>query len=271
MNLLAELLLREPDEALIRRAVDELGFPLADPAELAVAYTDLFLLNIPPYGSVFLDESGELGGPSAERLAEAFRAAGFEPRELSEVAAPDHLGLLLEFVSVSGSQVLGGYDASWIVPACIAVGREPGVHPFYRALATETRRVTSAIPPPDGEPARWRSPLELRDTDDEVTLGRVVRFLLAPARSGVFLSRGRFGTIARALGLALPFGSRFEVARALFFGAGEAVEGLLDALDADVDAWCAEYRETGLIGQKWLDAAHRTKSVLREMRSQVDS
>ena len=40
----------------------------------------------------------------------------------------------------------------------------------------------------------------------------IVRFFLAPARCGMFLSRSRMGQMARALQMRLPFGSRFEVA-----------------------------------------------------------
>ena len=81
------------------------------------------------------------------------------------------------------------------------------------------------------------------EPDDELDLSRVVRFFLAPAACGLFLSRSRLGGLALEAGLRLPFGSRFDVARALFEAAGESgrVGPVLDALSAEVEAWDAAY------------------------------
>ena len=93
LHTLSSLWLHEPDAATITRAVRELGLPSADPNDLAMAYADLFLLNVSPYGTVFTDEWGELNGASAQYIAGLYEAHGYHPPELTEVAAPDHLGL----------------------------------------------------------------------------------------------------------------------------------------------------------------------------------
>ena len=73
LSLLSRLWLSEPDAALLRNAVDA-GFPQASIEDLALAYADLFLLNVYPYGSVYLDSSGELNGaPTAELVRERLK------------------------------------------------------------------------------------------------------------------------------------------------------------------------------------------------------
>src|SRR3990167_5980494 len=89
-ELLSCLWLREPDTQTIARAHRELSLPLANPGELAQAYTDVFLLNVPPYGTAYTDEYGELNGERAQAVARQFEAHGYFPDELMQVAAPDH-------------------------------------------------------------------------------------------------------------------------------------------------------------------------------------
>lgn len=260
--LISRLWLREPDAETIAMAHQELGLPLAGPDELAQAFTSLFVLNVFPYGSVFLDPSGELNGPSTEALSSMYAIAGYDPAELREVAAPDHLGLILEFLGSYRHERTGGYDWSWMHACCIAVRREPGVHPFYLELASQTM---AANPPSkiENQESKGDSPLALRDDQDEVTLGRIVRFFVAPARCGMFLSRGRLGHIAFNLGMRLPFGSRFEVARSLFLAAGEGdrLKALLAALRKEADEWEAGLPEESL----WRRRLDGTRATIGEM------
>ena len=130
----------------IARAVGELGLPAADPAELALAYADVFLLNVYPYGTAFADPSGELNGPEAQRIAALYETDGYCPPELNSVGAPDHLGLCLGFLAhleekrLRRDDFLSGF-LEWAPVCCLAVEREPAAHLFYRALAALTRDV----------------------------------------------------------------------------------------------------------------------------------
>lgn len=274
LPLLARLWLHEPDVETVIEAHTRLGMPLADPEELAHAYTDLFVLNVYPYGSVFLDEPGELGGPTTERIAEMYAKAGFQPRELADVAAPDHLGLCLAFLdTLRDHESTGGYDWAWIDACCFAVLREPGVHPFYADLASVT--IAHSAPLCDDKDACTPAgPFDIRHEGDEVTLGRIVRFYLAPARCGMFLSRGRLGHIARSLDMRLPFGSRFDVARSLFQATGEGgrISDLLDQLDDEVRAWHAHAELRGNRGRlARLEVAATTLSTMRKLADQSAS
>src|SRR5438105_5001500 len=64
-----------------------LGLPAAP---VAAAYTDIFVLQLYPYASVYLGAEGMLGGDARERIAGFWRALGLRPPP-----EPDHLTALL--------------------------------------------------------------------------------------------------------------------------------------------------------------------------------
>jgi len=296
--LLSHLWLHEPDAAAIARANRELGLPSAEPAELAQAYADIFLLNLPPYGTVFTDAYGELNGPDAQRAAALYEAHGYRPPELTSVGAPDHLGLCLGFLAWceekrletitpeakwSGVRDFVSSLLSWAPLCCQAVEREPSAHPFYRTLAMRTCEWLMAgrrwLIGGDEAPYAPSPMLHFSNlsSDDEVSLRSLLHFFLTPMRCGVYLSRSRWGQMALDLGRRLPFGSRFEVAEMLFASAGEAgqIEPLLTLLEAEVEAWAAEYRALAEKYPAWRPNAEtwlartagatRTLSEMREL------
>ena len=310
-SLLSHLWLHEPDSDTISRASIELGLPVADPSTLALAYADLFLLNVYPYGTAFSDPSGELNGPAAQRLAALYEAHGYQPPELNLVGAPDHLGLCLGFLAhlaerdvdadLADTKVRSSFCADllvWAPVCCLAAERNPSTHPFYRTLAACTREhllaetsksqtprgrfavsnLRSQVPTPELQ--NQQSTIHIQQSEDEVRLRDIVRFFLAPARCGVFLSRSRLGQLAKALGVRLPFGSRFEVAEMLFESAGESgqVAELLRALGAEVEqwaaayrAWVAEYPAWQLIAVDWLERIDSARQTLTGMREILES
>ncbi len=305
--LLSYLWLHEPDAETIVRAVNELGLPAAAPAELASAYTDVFVLNVPPYGTVFTGPDGEMNGPEAQQLAALFELHAYSPPELNEVGAPDHVGVCLGFLAHLEERGLemrdwrlevGDWGFDWIPPACLAIEREPTAHAFYRALAATTRqhlfvRLNEARPSGAEAPSAssWQAPRFAQDngdhphseiynlqSEDEVRLHHIIRFFLAPARCGMFLSRSQMGRMAAELGLRLPFGSRFEVAERLFASAGETdqVEQLIAALEAEISDWrmayrawaekCAAWRP---YAEAWLARTAQAQRTLAEMQQIV--
>jgi len=291
LNLLSSMWLHEPDEGTLARASEELHLPMVTPAELAVAYTDLFLLNVYPYGTVFTDPSGELNGPGAERVGALFERHGYHPPELGEAGAPDHLGLCLGFLALLAGkhEVSRGHFASdflaWAPVCCLAVEREPSAHVFHRALAARTRETLLDKFSEKQESRTEFSTLVFRDSspqwpvEDEIRLRDILHFLLAPARCGMFLSRSRLGELGRGLGQRLPFSSRYDVAESLFAAAGQSgqVEALLDRLAEEADAWETSYRAWADAYPAWADlstqwtgrtqAARRTLNEMRALLS----
>jgi hypothetical protein len=228
-----------------------------------------------------------LNGPAAAVAARRYGAAEYQPPELARTGAPDHAGLCLGFLAHLAA---GGQDdpefLSWTLdwlPVCaLAVERQPQAHPFYRNLAAATREALLAGPSaPAGATGDLLPVLDAGpEPDDELDLSRVVRFFLAPAACGLFLSRSRLGGLALEAGLRLPFGSRFEVARALFEAAGESgrVGPVLDALSAEAEAWDSAYAVLGRDHASWETraAAWRrrlaaTTERLAEMRGILES
>jgi|SRR5579859_640121 len=271
LRLLARLWLLEPDAARAADAASRLGLPAAELGELAAAYADLFLLNVYPYGTVFTDPNGELNGPAAQHLVALYAAHGYEPARLGPCGAPDHLGACLGFAAhlqdaQRASQGFGPALLAWAPVCCLAVEREPLANPFYSALAGRTLAWLlsaesklaaggdlGASAAAAGQPAFGMAD----DAEDEVDLRRLVCFFLAPARCGIYLSRGHLGQIGRGLGLRLPFGSRFEVAEALFQAAGDTgqVEPLIAALEAEIDLWRGRYAQWSERQPLWQAAA----------------
>lgn len=289
LGLLSRLWLREPDARTLAEC-RELPSPAlhgGEPAAMAAAYADLFLLNVYPYGTVFTEPSGELGGPSAEWAARRYEERGFRPPERLEVGAPDHVGLCLGFLDHLASR--GGRDvefsahlAGWVPVCCLAVEREPSAHAFYRAVAAVTREGLLAdipeSPPRVFEPEE--DALDFVKEEEEVGLSQVVRFLLAPARSGLFLSRAKLGQLARSAGMRLPFGSRFDVAHLFFQTAGESgkVEAVLDLLEEEVVAWESAYRvwadeypRWAAAAVRWLGRTAETRRRLTQMREVLEN
>jgi hypothetical protein len=107
-----------------------------------------------------------------------------------------------------------------------------------------------------------------------VRLHDLLRYFLAPARSGVYLSRGWLGKAAHGLGLGLPFGGRFDVAERLFAAAGQSgrLAELLRALREEVAAWAghyarwtAAYSAWSPIAEQWLAATSATLHLIDAM------
>ena len=277
--LLARLWLHEPDAETVARAVSELDLPAADPAELAAAYAELFLLNVYPYGTAFTDPSGELNGPDALRLATLYEVHGYQPPELNFVGAPDHLGLYLGFLVHVGREAISASTDSfgWGPVCCFAAECDPSAHPFYRALATLTRKFLLAETP-HSKIQNLESPVG--NPQAEVGLRDLVRFFLAPARCGMFLSRSRMGQMAKALGVHLPFGSRFEVAERLFEGAGDngTIDDLFGLVETEMDRWDTAYRAWLAacpawqpFAAQWLERIDAARHTLAEMRQVLES
>jgi len=94
--------LAEPKTALLaaRMAIPPLTGPESDWTTLEPAYTSLFINRLggvpaPPYGSVYLDDDGQVMGPSTLRVAQCYQQAGLV---IDSPEPPDFLATELEFL-----------------------------------------------------------------------------------------------------------------------------------------------------------------------------
>jgi putative dimethyl sulfoxide reductase chaperone len=178
-RLLGRLCLAEVDAPLLvaLRATPEFGAALAGAdaprlARLRAEYARLFLLNAPPYESLYLDEQMLLNTATTIGVVEAYRDGGYSPA--GQVGAPDHVGLELAFIghlALAEADALTRGDAAavahgrgrqqaflaahlgrWAPVWATALGRLAR-QPFYAALGSVVRdfvlaELDAALAPP---------------------------------------------------------------------------------------------------------------------------
>jgi hypothetical protein len=197
-----------------------------DPAD----YTDLFVLQLWPYASIYVGAEGKLGGEARDRAAGFWRALHLTPP-----GDPDHLAALLGLYATlaeneaseqdparrrlrhrSRHALLWEHLLSWL-PIYLAKLNEIG-SPFYRAwsgllsdaLLSEARTIGA----PDELPLHLREAPKLADPAAEGA-DSFMAGLLSPVCCGMVLVRDDLARAARELGLGLRQGERTYVLKAL--------------------------------------------------------
>ena len=231
-----------------------LGAVASDPADAKTActalgwagpgnaeHTEVFVLNCPPYASVYLGPEGGLGGDAADRAAGFWRAIGLAPP-----AEPDHLAALFGLYASLGeaagdTRTAATADAltrarqalfwehlwSWLPGYLEAVAdlQAPGLaswaHLATRALLAER----------GAHPGGWL-PLSLRAAPEPDPaaggLDALLSLLTTPVRSGFILTRRSLAAGAEAAGAGHRIGERRFTLRAL-----------LEQAPADTVSWLA--------------------------------
>lgn len=231
-------------------------------------HTDLFVMQLPPYASIYLGTEGMIGGDARDRAAGFWRAVGrVAPPE------PDHLGHLMGLWAALMHEEASSEDAhrrslvhharatlaaehlgTWLGPYLLKVG-ETATVPFRRwaellsSVLAEERR-------PADDPVIDPGPLPAEES-------AAAAFLLTPALSGLIITRNDLKRCAADTGLGLRIGER-----AFSLGA------LLTQDRTGVCAWLAEYAhgwsvrlrtaEPGRISSTWPARADATASRLLE-------
>jgi hypothetical protein len=250
------------------RVAAALGLPGVLDAE---AHTGLFVLQLPPYASVYVGPDGMLGGEAQDRAAGFWRALRLTPP-----AEPDHLaallGLYASLAEREGAEpdparrlmwrharrtLLQEHLLTWLPPYAQAVaGIAPGFHAAWArllidALSADARELTAPC-----APAWLRDVPELPGREAE----GFTRALLTPARSGMIISRADLARGARTMGLGLRIGEREFVLSSLLAQDPAATFGWLAG---EAAAWRARHARTApsALVRHWLtraETAHRT-------------
>jgi hypothetical protein len=249
-----------------------------DPAE----YTEVFVLQLYPYASVYLGAEGMLGGDARDRVAGFWRALRRIPPP-----DPDHLAALLGLYAalaeheiaepepprrlmwrVSRKALLWEHLASWLFPFLDKLGEI--APPFYRSWAALLARTLAAeiewAGPADGVPLHLRLAPALPDPRGDGAEA-FVRGLLAPVRSGIVLTRADLARAARDLGLGFRLGERRFILTALL---SQETPGMLAWLQAEAQSWATRHgtRETiaGEVAKFWAGRAAATAILLESVR-----
>lgn len=287
-GVLGRLIVAEPDPDLsaVLAGVPDLAALASGDPELAVEYERLFLREVGPYESVFAGAEGQLGDTAA-KVAAFYRRHDFAMPAGLRVAQLDHLGVELScYAGLAAAEAdawrterpdtavslveaerefLANHLGRWAQVACEALRRRAGNGPFRvlvdavdRFLAQEVERLRPAPDHPDLPPVVIDRPAS--------TMGPagLARWLLTPARSGVFLDADDLAVAAAGLGLPWrPSDSRARLRQVLEEAADSAeLPRILDALRPAVERWREGHleRERSEPGARRLWQAWRLKA-----------
>jgi hypothetical protein len=278
------VLAEPPDRPEVARLAPLLG--LGEPPSPS-DYTETFVFQLPPYASVYLGAEGMLGGEARDRVAGFLSALGRTPP-----AEPDHLVILLATyaqLAAPGGDGEGGEESarsvegrrlarkallwehllSWL-PAYLdkLAGVAP---PFYRRWGELLLDALLEEAASAGAPAAL--PLHLREartvSDPRVaTSDEFLQSLLAPARSGMILTRADLARGAHSLGAGLRAGERRFALKSLL---GQDAACALAWLAQEASAWAARHARRrdalGGVAEWWTQRAGATAALLLELSS----
>jgi TorA maturation chaperone TorD len=259
--------------AAARAASPSLGLTPASGAE----HTSVFVLELPPYASIYLGPDGALGGEGADRVAGFWRVLGIDPP-----AEPDHLSALLGLYASLGEGVTSArrpatmtalsraqgtlfweHMQSWLPAYLDAVSDLPGRG--LPAWAGLLQRVITA------ESARHQPcpalPLALRQAPPAAQLAagpqEIARTLTIPVRSGMILTRHRLAAGAGQAGVGHRAGERRFTLRAML---EQDPAATLTWLAAEASRW--EHRHeclgTDEAARWWAGRARLTARILQK-------
>jgi TorA maturation chaperone TorD len=260
--------------------------PVRDALQIADApdaadHTDLFAFQLVPYAAAYLNEDGMLGGEVRDRIAGFRSALGYPP-----VREPDALGELLLLAAHLAERAATESEPArrvlldrariallWehLAPWVFAYAERAAVvgSPFYRAWA---ELLAAAVAVALGDDALGRLPVHLEQLpplDDPTESGadEFVASLLAPARSGMLLTRADLRRAAAELGLGLRQGERRYILRALLGQDGAGTLGWLEREARGRATGHATSRAPAPIRAFWEERAVRTAALLRGVRA----
>ncbi len=266
----------------------------------AARYTELFVLQLYPYASVYLGEEGMLGGEARDRVAGFWRALGQTP-----VPEPDHLPVLLgQYAALLDAEaesdrpdredrenwddredrdgagdgrpreglrakirsarqaLLWEHLASWLPPFLDKLDElaTPVYEDWGRLLGRALEAELATLP------AGGELPLPLRANrplpEDAESLDDLLDALLAPVRSGFLVVRSDLERCARALGVVARQAERRYALRALL---GQAPADTVHWLAAEARR-SADRLVAGVgpsrIRAFWIERARHTARVL---------
>ncbi len=253
------------------RASRALGLPCPDGSE----HTEVFVLNCPPYASVYLGSEGGLGGEGTDRVAGFWRAIGVTPP-----GEPDHLAALLSLYATLGEAapdsrrpaitdaltrarhtLLAEHLWPWL-PGYLSAVAGLGIP----ALAGWARLAGQALlaeyrPPPSGQ-----LPLALRAAPPPVAAGGpladLIDALTVPVRSGFILTRRRLAAGARDAGAGYRIGERRFALRTMIEQTPAATFGWLAAEAGRWSQRHAGWAAGDPVQQWWARRAAHTTDVL---------
>jgi TorA maturation chaperone TorD len=263
--------------------------------ELAAAHYELFGLQVYPFAGVFLNTEALAGGDRVADMEGRYRHWGFDS---SAEEGQDHFACQLRFMAHLSALELGARASAdwervaelmaeardyldahilpWMLPFLCATGAVQA--PLYSEVVTMAVFVASdhrrelgsalAIASPDQGP----DPAEML-ARAKTSIRDIAEYLLAPSRSGSWISRADLQSLGRGLDVPRGFGSRVQLLSNLLRNAAEyeladEVLGALDNLLVQQQASLASIsKELGdeAYAAHWLERLAKTRDTLKAM------
>jgi TorA maturation chaperone TorD len=264
----------EPPEPAHAGLAAALGLPVPPDA---AAFTDAFVFQLVPYAAPYLSPDGMLGGEAADRVAGFWRAL-----QLTPPSEPDHLAALLGLYAA-----LGERESAETRPDQAGAWREAKRALLWEHLLTWVPAYTRAMTVlPAGFNSAWAQllraallaearllapppspPLHLRDVPELPSAGPdLIRALLAPSRSGLFITRSDLMSAAASAGQGGPARGREINLRTLLDSDQPAIFGWLAGHAA---GWAKRHRadipSLPRIAEHWLGRAQASVRVLQRL------
>lgn len=263
--------------------------PLADALGLGSApgadeFTETFILQLPPYASIYTGTEGMIGGEARDRIAGFWRALGQAPP-----AEVDHLTVMLalyarlheweegereaarrEGVRAARLAFLWEHLLSWL-PVYLDKLIEIAP-PFYRRWGEMllTALLAEAEAPHDA----GRLPLHLRAAQVALadprteSLDAFLQSVVAPVRSGMILTRADLSRAARTLSLGARLGERKFILKSLFTQDARATLNWLSREAALASERHRRRRDPlGTVAEAWEARAAASARLLEELEA----
>jgi TorA maturation chaperone TorD len=310
-RLLSAVYLQEINGTLLAalRVHDSFGATIAARDEddflrrLRVEYARLFVMNVYPYESAYVEAEVMLNTAVTQAVVEAYQAVGYAPELSRPVGAPDHIGIELDLMRVLAEReahdlaagdlpaaeedrarqraFLTEHLASWGPVFALSVVRDTRL-PLYREIGGFTAEflladldlLTAAGPWPERN-GLW-PPAALPPVPPDLSLRDIAHSLTTPARAGFHLSREELFRLAGQLELPLApverwlmleqlfqSAARYGQLRALLTGLGE----LAARASGTYTEWQQCFPGAALAIEPWEQRAHATATALREMQT----
>lgn len=294
LDLLADLFLHELEAPLVATLASDpalaraLEPPQGEAAlrDLRAAYTRLFLIDVPPYASVYLDAPPVINGEASLAWERFLAVHGRAPASLERAAAADHAGLYLRALAAAergGSPELIRrvlYQAlQWLPQALTAIKRndESGFYARVADLAAYAIQSCAVATPWEEDSVNASVGEEPIEPEPEVeSLRDIAQRLCTPARSGWFVSKRLLRQLAMPFGVSVGIIDRDRMLEQVFEASAldERTGELLDALleewrswQAAMEAWRTELGAWATALESWDARLQRTCDSLQDMRA----
>ena len=254
----------------------------------AASYQNIFGFNLFPFQSIFLDDTGLVGGRETRRVQAFFLKIGYEG--VTDVG-PDHIGQLLLCLAAlcddgakkgrQQAELLDQHLLRWLLPFCCALKQQG--HDFYTPLADLLLAFVADHARDLADELGGQRPFTLPQPPDILSNKKngwkeISAFLLTPVATGIYLGRDHIATLARQFKLPRGFGDRQQMLVNLFQSA-MVYDGFGDVM-SELMRITAEYQshyaanlssfpQDAALANQWQTQAAQTGEFLTKLKSLV--